>query len=88
MISRNGNPFASFAELVRDIAAPLPNTQLTVLDGEIVCVDERGKPQFRDLLFHRGDPCFFAFDLLAANGKDWRTEFIEPPTPAFQGCAL
>ena len=32
-----------------------------------------GKPQFRDLLFHRGTPCFFAFDLLL-DGKDWRSE--------------
>jgi ATP-dependent DNA ligase len=45
-----------------------------VLYGEIVRVDERGRRQFRDLLFHRGDPCFFAFDLLVANGKDCRTE--------------
>jgi hypothetical protein len=24
-----------------------------------VCLDKRGRPQFRDLLFHRGEPCFF-----------------------------
>jgi bifunctional non-homologous end joining protein LigD len=45
---------------------------LTVLDGEIVCIDKKGKPQFRDLLFRRGNPCFFAFDLLTLDGKDWR----------------
>ena len=45
-----------------------------MLDGEIVCVDKKGKPQFRDLLFRRGDPCFFAFDVLMLDGKDWRTE--------------
>jgi bifunctional non-homologous end joining protein LigD len=45
-----------------------------VIDGEIVCVDKRGKPQFRDLLFHRGTPCFFAFDLPMSEGKDLRTE--------------
>ena len=33
-----------------------------------------GRPQFRDLLFHRGEPCFFAFDLLMADGKDLRSE--------------
>lgn len=48
----------------------------TVLDGEIVCVDKKGKPRFRDLLFHRGDPCFFAFDLLFCDGKDWRREAL------------
>jgi ATP-dependent DNA ligase len=26
--------------------------------------DSGGKPQFRDLLFHRADPVFYAFDLL------------------------
>jgi ATP-dependent DNA ligase len=45
-----------------------------VLDGEIVCLDKKGKPQFRDLLFHRGEPCFFAFDLLMSDGKDMRLE--------------
>ena len=45
-------------------------TEERVLDGEIVCLDKRGRPQFRDLLFHRGEPCFFAFDLLMCDGKD------------------
>jgi hypothetical protein len=47
-------------------------TRDAVLDGEIVCLDSEGHPQFRDPLFHRADPCFFAFDLLASNGKDLR----------------
>src|ERR671922_1785122 len=74
LLSRNGHPFASFADLSSHIAAAIPNTKLTVLDGEIVCVDRKGKPQFRDLLFRRGNPCFFAFDVLMRDGKDWRTE--------------
>lgn len=41
-----------------------------MLDGEIVCLDEDGKPQFRDLLFRRGEPRFVAFDLLRLNGED------------------
>jgi bifunctional non-homologous end joining protein LigD len=73
LVSRNGNPFASFSELAKQIAASLPRTY-AVLDGEIVCLDKRGRPQFKDLLFRRGDPCFFAFDLLICNGKDWRSE--------------
>ena len=72
LISRNGNPFNSFADLCKGLILPLAGK--TVLDGEIVCLDKRGKPQFRDLLFHRGEPCFFAFDLLMADGKDLRTE--------------
>jgi bifunctional non-homologous end joining protein LigD len=74
LISRNGHPFASFSKLAKNIAVSVPNTKQSVLDGEIVCVDKKGKPQFRDLLFRRGDPCFFAFDLLTLDGHDCRTE--------------
>ena len=48
LISRNGHPFASFAELAKQIGAAIPHTKF-VLDGEIVCVDKKGKPQFRNL---------------------------------------
>ncbi len=43
-----------------------------VLDGEIVCLDDDGKPQFRDLLFRRGEPRFVAFDLMWLDGEDLR----------------
>jgi bifunctional non-homologous end joining protein LigD len=72
LISRNGNSFKSFEPLRKELK--LPYQGKTVLDGEIVCLDRRGKPQFRDLLFHRGQPCFFAFDLPVSDGKDLRTE--------------
>ena len=72
LISRNGNSFKSFEPLRKELK--LPYQGKTVLDGEIVCLDRRGKPQFRDLLFHRGQPYFFAFDLLMSDGKDLRTE--------------
>lgn len=35
-----------------------------VLDGEIVCLEAQGKAQFRDLLFRRAEPVFYAFDIL------------------------
>src|SRR5439155_14567697 len=70
--SRNGNPFNSFDDLRKGLTLPVAGK--TVLDGEIVCLDKRGRPQFRDLLFHRGEPCLFAFDLLMSDGKDLRTE--------------
>jgi bifunctional non-homologous end joining protein LigD len=72
LISRNGNSFQSFEALRKQLKSPYAGK--TVLDGEIVCLDKRGKPHFRDLLFHRGEPCFFAFDLLMSDGKDLRTE--------------
>jgi hypothetical protein len=45
-----------------------------VMDGEIVCLDEHGRCQFRELLFGRREPRFIAFDLLHASGKDLRGE--------------
>jgi len=45
-------------ESIENQAASAPNTEKTVLDGEIVCLDKVGRPQFRDLLFHRAEPCF------------------------------
>src|SRR6266480_4037332 len=76
LISRNGHPFSSFAELGKSIALALPHFQDAVLDGEIVCLDRKGRPQFNDLLFKRGQPCFFAFDVLYADGKDFRRDAL------------
>src|SRR3989441_9482948 len=74
LLSRNGHPFASFSALAESISDSLPNVR-AVIDGEICSVDRRGRPQFKNLLFHGGNPpCFFAFDLLACDGKDLRTE--------------
>jgi bifunctional non-homologous end joining protein LigD len=76
LISGNGYPFASFSALAESISDCLPNTR-AVIDGEICSLDRRGKPQFKNLLFRRGNrnpPCFFAFDLLTYDRKDLRTE--------------
>src|SRR5438094_2699026 len=74
LLSRNGNPFASFSALAESISDSLPNGR-AVIDGEICSLDRRGRPQFKNLMFHRGNPpCFFAFDLLTCDGKDLRTE--------------
>ena len=71
LISRNGNDFKSFPALNAIMPAEL-RARSAVLDGEIVCLDGDGKPQFRDLLFRRGEPCFYAFDLLWCEGEDLR----------------
>ena len=74
LLSRNGHPFASFSALAESISDSLPNVR-AVIDGEICSLDRRGRPQFKNLLFHRGNPpCFLAFDLLTCDGKDLRTE--------------
>jgi bifunctional non-homologous end joining protein LigD len=71
LVSRNGHTFGPFADLAKDIAEHLPRN--TVIDGEIVAIDGKGKPRFKDLLFRRRPPCFFAFDLLMLEGRDYRT---------------
>jgi len=71
LISRNGNTFHGFAELAKWIAEHL-RVESAILDGEIACVDDCGRPVFRDLLFRRRQCVFIAFDLLYLNGKDLR----------------
>jgi bifunctional non-homologous end joining protein LigD len=62
LISRNGHRFAAFADLEKLISAGLPDTT-AVIDGEICSLDKHGRPQFSNLLFHRGNyPCFLGFD--------------------------
>ncbi|MBV8475494.1 MAG: hypothetical protein JOZ36_02420 [Acidobacteria bacterium] len=73
LYSRNGHPFASFAQLATQMGSALM-PRSAVLDGEIVCLDEHGRCQFNNLLFRRGGSCFAAFDILYADGKDLRLE--------------
>jgi ATP-dependent DNA ligase len=70
-MSRNGNEFKSFQVLNETLPSEL-RAESAVLDGEIVCLDRHGKPQFRDLLFRRGEPRFVAFDLVWCDGDDLR----------------
>jgi bifunctional non-homologous end joining protein LigD len=71
LVSRKGNLFKSFSAL--NVALPEEcKAECAVLDGEIVCLDQNGVSQFSDLLFHRGEPRFCAFDLLSLNGEDLR----------------
>jgi len=70
LVSRRRNPYKSFEEL-RDNLAKL-NVKNAVIDGEIVCLDSEGRSIFDELLFRRGCPVFYAFDLLYLNGRDLR----------------
>ena len=63
LVSRNGNTFQSFPGLCEALGRDLKGRRC-VLDGEIVCLDADGRPQFRDLLFRRAEPLFYAFDIL------------------------
>jgi bifunctional non-homologous end joining protein LigD len=61
-----------FDDLAQAIAGKL-NARRAVLDGEIVCVDETGRPIFNDLFERRGEPVYMAFDLLWQGGEDLRS---------------
>jgi ATP-dependent DNA ligase len=49
-----------------------------VLDGEIVILDDEGRPQFYDLFrpARAGDPVFHAFNLLWLDGDDLRARTL------------
>lgn len=68
LLSRNGNVFKSWPQLGEEIASSV-RCDSAILDGEIVCLDAAGKPDFRSLLFRRTAPCFYAFDVLEVEGE-------------------
>jgi bifunctional non-homologous end joining protein LigD len=70
LVSRRGKVYKRFTELAAAIHLELDRD--AVLDGEIVCLDENGRPQFLDLLRQRRQPVFYAFDLLSLDGQDLR----------------
>jgi bifunctional non-homologous end joining protein LigD len=69
LVSRNGNTFKSFEELSPRLPKEV-RSRSVVLDGEIVCLDPKGRPNFQNLFYRRGEPVFVAFDLLYAGGED------------------
>jgi bifunctional non-homologous end joining protein LigD len=66
LISRNGNRMRRF-EAVLDLLPPG-----LVLDGELVVLDDAGRPLFNKLLFGHRRLTYVAFDLLMADGVDLR----------------
>jgi bifunctional non-homologous end joining protein LigD len=70
LISRKRNAYKSFNELRENLAKL--KVQNAVIDGELVCLDSEGRSIFDELLFRRGCPIFYAFDLLYLNGRDLR----------------
>ena len=71
LFSRNGNEFKSFRSLNQSIGAVLKDRS-AVIDGEIVVLDDEGKPQFYEPFFRRGEPRLCAFDLLWCDGQELR----------------
>jgi len=66
ILSKNLNRMKKSESLLETLPAGF------VFDGEIVCLDERGRPMFNDLLFGRQKPTYIPFDILVADGEDVR----------------
>ena len=72
LISRNGNVLSRF-EALGDRLAALLQIDEAIIDGEVVAVDETGRPLFYDLLRRAQAPAYVAFDLLWVDGADLRS---------------
>ena len=73
--SRNDNDFNLRYPGIVKALAPMPDE--TVIDGEVVALDEHGRPSFNTLQNHgsAGVPLhFFIFDLLMLDGRDVMAE--------------
>jgi len=70
-VSRRGHLYKAFGQLAAAIAESLKGHS-AILDGEILCLNERGEAQFTRLLYRRDAPWFYAFDLLWLDGEDVR----------------
>jgi bifunctional non-homologous end joining protein LigD len=97
VVSRNGNDFSTRFPSIANALTKL--TDDTVVDGEIVALDETGRPFFNVLrnYNHADTPLqFYAFDLLHRAGKnlrdrplDERRELLRAKvTPRMQGQVL
>jgi bifunctional non-homologous end joining protein LigD len=70
LVSRRKYSYKSFDSL-KTALAKLKATD-AILDGEICCLDSQGRSQFNELLYRRGEPVLYCFDLLWLNGEDLR----------------
>ena len=64
-ISRNGYTLSRFEALGDQLAALLQIDE-AIIDGEVIAVDETGRPQFNDLLRRTRAPAYVVFDILLA----------------------
>src|SRR5579875_3478983 len=67
LVSRKRHVYKSFPQLCKDLGCLA--VEDAVIDGEIVSLDDGGRPQFFDLLKKRGPTYFYAFDLLWRDGR-------------------
>jgi bifunctional non-homologous end joining protein LigD len=70
LISRKQNQFKSFGPLNAALAR-LP-VQNAIIDGEVVCLDAKGKSVFLDMRRRKANAILYCFDLLWLNNEDLR----------------
>jgi bifunctional non-homologous end joining protein LigD len=78
LFSRRRNSFNRQYPLVYEALADLPDN--TVVDGEIVALDDSGRPDFNLLQHYRAEASridYFVFDLFIYQNRDTRLSFIE-----------
>jgi ATP-dependent DNA ligase len=71
LFSRSGKSFNRQFSLIVEALADLPEN--TVVDGEVIALDESGRPNFNLLQNYRNEASrihFFIFDLLVYHGRD------------------
>jgi bifunctional non-homologous end joining protein LigD len=56
-----------------------------VIDGEVVAIDETGRPVFIDLLRRKQLPGYVAFDILWLDGTDLRSLRLDERRRRLQG---
>jgi bifunctional non-homologous end joining protein LigD len=71
LVSRKNHVYKAFAPVCESIAQALEGRD-AIIDGEIVCLGPDGRSLFKHLMYRRGDPYFYAFDLLWLDGEDLR----------------
>jgi bifunctional non-homologous end joining protein LigD len=81
ILSRNQKDLGKKFTKIRDSIAAL-DVQDAIIDGEIVALDDKGRPSFQllqgfDMGLVRPPIVFYAFDLLRLNGEDLRSWPIE-----------
>jgi bifunctional non-homologous end joining protein LigD len=72
LVSKRKHMYRQFDDLCKELnRLSIPNA---VFDGEVVCVDEDGKPRFYDLLRRKGPFVYYVFDVLFWDAQDLRNE--------------
>jgi ATP dependent DNA ligase domain len=85
LFSRNRKRFKGRFPGIAAAFAKLPDN--TIIDGEIVAMDESGRPSFsrlQNFSANAGSITFYAFDMPMWNGKDLRTQPLDKRTRTSQ----